>query len=131
VDGDISNGISGGVGRGVDGDGVGVVMDGGGGGGGGGGSGSGGVGRSFEIRKVALQHKARFAAILCVCFMSAGFWAVYEQQGNTTALFADDHVNRGGVPTEFVQVSSDHVRGSCEHHVDTKVKASLISSENS
>jgi dipeptide/tripeptide permease len=27
--------------------------------------------------------------------MSAGFWTVYEQQGNTTALFADEHVDRG------------------------------------
>ena len=29
---------------------------------------------------VAARHKARLGGILCVCFMSAGFWTVYEQQ---------------------------------------------------
>ena len=28
---------------------------------------------------------------------------MYELQGNTTALFADAHVELGGMPTEFVQ----------------------------
>ena len=96
VDGEI--GGSSGGGGGLGGGGARVVAD-----GGEGGSGGGGVRKPVEFRKVAAQHKARIAAILCVCFMSAGFWAVYEQQGNTTALFADDHVDRGGLPTEFVQ----------------------------
>ena len=32
-----------------------------------------------------------------------GFWCAYEQQGNTTALFADQWVDLAGAPTEFVQ----------------------------
>ena len=41
--------------------------------------------------------------MLAVCALSAGFWCAYEQQGNTTALFADQWVDLAGAPTEFVQ----------------------------
>ena len=37
------------------------------------------------------------------CALSAGFWCAYEQQGNTTALFADQWVDLAGAPTEFIQ----------------------------
>ena len=57
----------------------------------------------LDVLAVVARHRARVVAILCVCVMSSGFWAVYEQQGNTTALFADERVDRGGMPTEFVQ----------------------------
>ena len=41
--------------------------------------------------------------MLAVCALSAGFWCAYEQQGNTTALFADQWVDLAGAPTEFIQ----------------------------
>lgn len=31
------------------------------------------------------------------------FWGVYEQQGDSLALFIDGRVRRGGVPAEYFQ----------------------------
>ena len=54
----------------------------------------------------------RVVALLAVCLMAVCFWAVFEQQGNTLAQFADHSVNRrvtlGGhllfeIPTEYIQ----------------------------
>ena len=60
-------------------------------------------GTSFTFTEVCAKHKTRLSAMAAVCALSAGFWCAYEQQGNTTALFADQWVDLSGTPTEFVQ----------------------------
>ena len=60
-------------------------------------------GTSFTFTEVCAKHKTRLSAMAAVCVLSAGFWCAYEQQGNTTALFADQWVDLSGTPTEFVQ----------------------------
>ena len=57
----------------------------------------------FDLVKVVRRHRRRLGAMLAVCALSAGFWCAYEQQGNTTALFADQWVDLAGAPTEFIQ----------------------------
>jgi len=53
------------------------------------------------------HHRARLLAIAAVCVLTVGFWGVYEQQGNTLPVYADQevemHLGRTRVPTEFVQ----------------------------
>lgn len=34
-------------------------------------------------------HRIRLLAILGICLLTVGFWGVYEQQGNTLPIFAD------------------------------------------
>ena len=72
-------------------------------------------GTSFTFTEVCAKHKTRLSAMAAVCVLSAGFWCAYEQQGNTTALFADQWVDLSGTPTEFVQ--------SRESRVDTGADA--------
>jgi len=49
----------------------------------------------------------RILALVGICLMAVCFWAVFEQQGNTIALFCESEVNRvvfsAEVPTEWVQ----------------------------
>ena len=59
--------------------------------------------RQSDLARVVRRHRRRLGAMLAVCALSAGFWCAYEQQGNTTALFADQWVDLAGAPTEFVQ----------------------------
>ena len=59
--------------------------------------------RDSNLARVLRRHRRRLGAMLAVCALSAGFWCAYEQQGNTTALFADQWVDLAGAPTEFVQ----------------------------
>ena len=66
-------------------------------------------GTSFTFTEVCAKHKPRLSAMAAVCVLSAGFWCAYEQQGNTTALFADQWVDLSGTPTEFVQLSLIHI----------------------
>lgn len=40
------------------------------------------------------EDKIRILGFVVLCFFNIFFWAVYEQQGNTTALWADAHTNR-------------------------------------
>lgn len=60
-----------------------------------------------SLTKLMQQHRTRLLAILAVCMLTVGFWGVYEQQGNTLPLFADQEVEMhffgARVPTEFVQ----------------------------
>lgn len=35
------------------------------------------------------HHRARLLAIAAVCVLTVGFWGVYEQQGNTLPVYAD------------------------------------------
>ena len=41
-------------------------------------------------------------ATLIVCVAGVAFSVVYEQQGSTLMIFADEHINLHGLPTEFV-----------------------------
>ena len=66
-------------------------------------------GTSFTFTEVCAKHKTRLSAMAAVCVLSAGFWCAYEQQGNTTALFADQWVDLSGTPTEFVQSGESRV----------------------
>jgi len=47
------------------------------------------------------QEKSRVWALMAVCLFSVAFWAAYEQQGNTLALWADAHTNRLILGWEF------------------------------
>src|SRR4029079_4843659 len=57
-----------------------------------------------ELQKAEAAHVARkpldrdewraIIALLCLCLPNTRFWATYEQQGNTIALWADDNTDR-------------------------------------
>eukprot|EP00191_Tetraselmis_sp_GSL018_P016349 CAMPEP_0177588398 /NCGR_PEP_ID=MMETSP0419_2-20121207/6203_1 /TAXON_ID=582737 /ORGANISM="Tetraselmis sp., Strain GSL018" /LENGTH=495 /DNA_ID=CAMNT_0019078591 /DNA_START=293 /DNA_END=1780 /DNA_ORIENTATION=+ len=63
-------------------------------------------GRAPFLQRLAM-HRGRLTAIVLVCLLTVGFWSVYEQQGNTLPIFADQevalHLGPVQVPTEFVQ----------------------------
>ena len=40
------------------------------------------------------EEKSRVWGLMAVCFISVAFWAAYEQQGNTIALWADANTDR-------------------------------------
>src|SRR6188472_3736784 len=42
-------------------------------------------------KPLAKEERSAIAALLLLCLPSAFFWATYEQQGNTIALWAEDH----------------------------------------
>lgn len=58
-----------------------------------------------EVRKVDpvtdRQEKNRILALVAMCLVSIAFWAVYEQQGNTIALWADTDTDRHIFGWEF------------------------------
>ena len=56
-----------------------------------------------ELRTLLLAHRARVLAIVALAALNILFWAVYEQQGDSLALFIEDRVARGGVPSSFFQ----------------------------
>ena len=43
----------------------------------------------------------RIWGLIAVCLISVAFWAAYEQQGNTVALWADSHTDRNVFGWEF------------------------------
>ena len=45
-------------------------------------------------KKFSRGDMPRILALLGVCLMAVCFWAVFEQQGNTIALYAETTVNR-------------------------------------
>jgi len=47
------------------------------------------------------QEKNRVWGLIAVCLFSVAFWAAYEQQGNTLALWADAHTDRLILGWEF------------------------------
>ena len=51
-------------------------------------------GSSRDPNTFSREDLPRIAAMLVVCLMAVCFWAVFEQQGNTLAQFADGEVNR-------------------------------------
>jgi POT family proton-dependent oligopeptide transporter len=62
--------------------------------------------------KFSYEDLPRVFALIAVCLMAVCFWAVFEQQGNTLAQYADHNVNRRvtfgnkllfEIPTEYIQ----------------------------
>ncbi len=47
------------------------------------------------------QEKSRVWGLIALCLISVAFWAAYEQQGNTIALWADAQTNRHILGWEF------------------------------
>jgi proton-dependent oligopeptide transporter, POT family len=43
---------------------------------------------------ITSQEKGRVWSLVAICLISVAFWAAYEQQGNTIALWADTNTNR-------------------------------------
>jgi POT family proton-dependent oligopeptide transporter len=43
---------------------------------------------------ITTEEKNRMWGLIAVCFISVAFWAAYEQQGNTLALWADTNTDR-------------------------------------
>ena len=43
---------------------------------------------------ITTEEKNRMWGLIAVCFISMAFWAAYEQQGNTLALWADTNTDR-------------------------------------
>jgi proton-dependent oligopeptide transporter, POT family len=55
-----------------------------------------------EISQVLIpQEKSRLWGLIAVCVISVAFWAAYEQQGNTIALWADAYTDRHICGWEF------------------------------
>jgi POT family proton-dependent oligopeptide transporter len=48
------------------------------------------IGVVFAIRKLDGQDRDRVIALVYVCMATVMFWAIYEQQGNTLQLWADE-----------------------------------------
>jgi len=47
----------------------------------------------YAVSKVDKEDRARVIALLLVCMGSIAFWSIYEQQGNTLQLWADEKTN--------------------------------------
>jgi proton-dependent oligopeptide transporter, POT family len=47
------------------------------------------------------EEKNKILALIAMCLVSIAFWAVYEQQGNTVALWADADTDRNILGWEF------------------------------
>lgn len=54
-------------------------------------------------RKLTPEEWRRVAALIFLCFLNIMFWAIYEQQGNTLQLWADERTNWGGIPSTWFQ----------------------------
>lgn len=50
---------------------------------------------------LAAQEKSRIWGLMAICLVSVAFWAAYEQQGNTIALWADTYTDRNVFGREF------------------------------
>ena len=65
------------------------------------------TGKRMSFAEQVRENRPRVLAIVAVCVLAVPFWGVYEQQGNTIAVYGDKIVNRriGGweMPTEFLQ----------------------------
>lgn len=48
----------------------------------------------FSIRKISdVMDRSKVAALIVMCLGTIAFWAIFEQQGNTLQLWADDKAN--------------------------------------
>ncbi len=59
------------------------------------------VGVEEPLPKFTAEEKSRVLGLVAVCFVSVAFWAAYEQQGNTIALWADTNTDRNILGWEF------------------------------
>jgi proton-dependent oligopeptide transporter, POT family len=50
---------------------------------------------------VTAEERTRIWGLIAVCFISVAFWAAYEQQGNTLAIWADSNTDRHLFGWEF------------------------------
>jgi len=65
----------------------------------------------FKASQIEAQQKSALSqsdwkaigALGLLCFVNILFWAVYEQQGNTLQLWADERTHWGSVPSTFFQ----------------------------
>ena len=48
------------------------------------------IGVSFAVGKLEKEDKSRVIALIFICLATIVFWSIYEQQGNTLQLWADD-----------------------------------------
>jgi POT family proton-dependent oligopeptide transporter len=53
------------------------------------------------VAPLSRPEKSRVWGLIAVCLFSVAFWAAYEQQGNTIALWADAHTDRYVFGWEF------------------------------
>jgi POT family proton-dependent oligopeptide transporter len=51
------------------------------------------IGVVLVIRRLAPEDKGRVVALCLLCLGCIAFWAIYEQQGNTLQLWADEKTN--------------------------------------
>jgi POT family proton-dependent oligopeptide transporter len=61
------------------------------------------------------RMKEQNVGLIAVCLISVAFWAAYEQQGNTLALWADTHrppCLRVGVPASWYQSATQRLCSS-------------------
>lgn len=56
-----------------------------------------------EKRPLTKQEWNSVIALCILCFLNIVFWAVYEQQGNTLQLWADEKVYWGIIPSSWFQ----------------------------
>ncbi len=65
------------------------------------------LGIAFVLKKMEESDRSRVVAIMIMCLCSIGFWAIYEQQGNTMQLWADEqtdwHFLGFDVPSTYFQ----------------------------
>ena len=47
----------------------------------------------FAVKKLDVQDRIRVSALIYLCLATIMFWAIYEQQGNTLQLWADEKTN--------------------------------------
>jgi proton-dependent oligopeptide transporter, POT family len=50
---------------------------------------------------LSTEEKGRVWGLVAICLLTVAFWAAYEQQGNTVALWADTHTDRQVFGWEF------------------------------
>ena len=57
--------------------------------------------RGKALPPITTEEKNRMWGLIAVCLISVAFWAAYEQQGNTLALWADTNTDRLILGWEF------------------------------
>jgi POT family proton-dependent oligopeptide transporter len=66
-----------------------------------------------SLPPITTEEKNRMWGLIAVCFISVAFWAAYEQQGNTLALWADTNTDRLIFGWEFTASWYQFQPGAC------------------
>lgn len=61
------------------------------------------VAASKDAGALTTKEWKAIGALALLCFVNVIFWSVYEQQGNTLQLWADERTNWGVIPSTFFQ----------------------------